>query len=80
MAGGKGPKQGIGGDSAFTTTSLATMGDKGSVVLKPSVNKTKWKAGTSVEVAWGIRYNVRRAAARLLAMPSPVPRQLTARI
>lgn len=57
MAGGKGPQQGIGGDSSYTTTPLATMGDLGSKVLKPSVNKTNWKAGTSVEVAWGIRYN-----------------------
>lgn len=55
VAGGKGPHQGIGGDSAFSTTPLATMGDLGSQVLKPSENKTKWKAGTSVEVAWGIR-------------------------
>jgi hypothetical protein len=59
MAGGKGPKQGIGGDSAFTTTPLATMGDKGSKQLQPTppMNRTHWKAGTSVEVAWGIRYN-----------------------
>ena len=57
LAGGKGPHQGIGGDSSFTTTPLATMGDLGSRVLKPSANKTQWKAGTSVEVAWGIRYN-----------------------
>ena len=59
MAGGKGPHQNIGGDSSFTTTSLATMGDKGSTKLKPTApeNRTHWKAGTSVEVAWGIRYN-----------------------
>ena len=57
MAGGKGPHQSIGGDSSFTTTKLSKMGDKGSIVLKPSANKTRWVAGTSVEVAWGIRYN-----------------------
>ena len=50
MAGGKGPHQNIGGDSSFTTTSLATMGDKGSTKLKPTApeNRTHWKAGTSV--------------------------------
>lgn len=57
QAGGKEPKQNIGGDSDFTTTSLATMGDMGSKVLKPSKNKTRWAAGSSVEVAWGIRFN-----------------------
>ena len=59
MAGGKGPTQNIGGDSSFTTTPLATMGDRGSAQLKPTpeANRTHWKAGTSVEVAWGIRYN-----------------------
>lgn len=57
MAGGKGPHQNIGGDSSFTTTPLATMGDLGSKKLKPSANKTRWTAGSSVEVAWGIRYN-----------------------
>jgi hypothetical protein len=83
MAGGKGATQNIGGDSSFTTTSIATMGDKGSgerarnppllvmsgyfsdslraiaAVLEPTApaNRTHWKAGTSVEVAWGIRYN-----------------------
>ena len=35
------------------------MGDKGSAQLKPTprANRTIWKAGASVEVAWGIRYN-----------------------
>jgi hypothetical protein len=65
MAGGKGPEQRIGGASNFKTTSLATMGDRGSKVLKPSANKTVWKAGSSVEVAWGIRFKCVRA-------PSPV--------
>lgn len=56
MAGGKGPDQKIGGASNFITTPLATMGDRGSQVLKPSKNKTVWKLGTSQEVAWGIRF------------------------
>ena len=42
--------------SNFETTILATMGDLGSKTLKPSENRTKWKRGTSVEVAWGIRF------------------------
>ena len=42
--------------SNFETTVLATMGDLGSKTLKPSQNRTKWKRGTSVEVAWGIRF------------------------
>ena len=32
------------------------MGDLGSK-LPPSANKTKWVAGTYVEVAWGPLYN-----------------------
>lgn len=40
-----------------TDTPLASMGDMGSVVLPPSKNATKWTAGTSVRVAWGMRYN-----------------------
>mmetsp|Transcript_39930 Transcript_39930/g.71823 ORF Transcript_39930/g.71823 Transcript_39930/m.71823 type:complete len:393 (-) Transcript_39930:125-1303(-) len=57
QAGGRFPQCHIGGDSVFTNTSMASMGDLGSKVLRPSRNKTKWIAGSSVEVAWGIRYN-----------------------
>ena len=46
MAGGKLPHQAIGGASNFKTTSLASMGDLGSKVLKPSANRTVWRAGT----------------------------------
>lgn len=56
QAGGKYKNQSIGGDSIFYTTPFATMGDFGSN-LPPSVNKTKWVAGTYVEVAWGPLYN-----------------------
>lgn len=56
QAGGKLKNQNIGGDSTFQTTKFATMGDLGSK-LPPSENKTKWVAGTYVEVAWGPLYN-----------------------
>merc|ERR1712125_282457 len=42
----------VGGDSVFTNTSMAKMGDLGSKVLPPSPSKVHWKAGSSVEVAW----------------------------
>ena len=58
-AGGKFKQKPIGGDSVFTTTPIATMGDLGSQVLKPtpSSQRTSWRLGSAVEVAWGIRYN-----------------------
>lgn len=56
QAGGKLKEQHILGDSIFTTTQFATMGDLGSK-LPPSANKTKWAAGTYVEVAWAPLYN-----------------------
>ena len=71
MAGGKGPKQKIGGASNFKTTVLASMGDLGSVTLKPSANRTKWARGTSVEVAWGIRFNHGAPPAAACCRPPP---------
>merc|ERR1711977_535144 len=56
QAGGKYPSQKIGGDSVYYNTSNAGMGMMGSM-LPPSPNRTLWKAGTYVEVAWGPRYN-----------------------
>lgn len=56
QAGGKFKSQKIGGDSIYTDTTLAKMGDMGSK-LPPSVNKTEWVAGSYVEVAWGPLYN-----------------------
>lgn len=56
QAGGKFKSQHIGGDSVFTDNKFAKMGDLGSK-LPPSANKTKWVAGTYVEVAWGPLYN-----------------------
>eukprot|EP00494_Astrolonche_serrata_P013863 UN13988 len=57
QAGGRYPVTPVGGDSSYTNTTLASMGDLGSLVLPLSKEKAKWVAGTSVEVAWGIRYN-----------------------
>eukprot|EP00054_Salpingoeca_dolichothecata_P014592 m.82724 g.82724 ORF g.82724 m.82724 type:complete len:404 (-) comp21070_c0_seq3:238-1449(-) len=58
QAGGKYKETPIGGDSVYTTTPLATMGDLCSKVLQVNEsNRVTWKAGASVEVAWGIRYN-----------------------
>lgn len=57
QAGGKFKQTPVGGDSAYTQTEYAAMGDYGSKVLAPSATKAQWKAGTSQEVMWGIRYN-----------------------
>ena len=55
QAGGKFKNQKIGGDSIYSTSKLATMGDMGSKLpkLPPSFKQTKWVAGEYVEVAWG---------------------------
>ena len=47
----------MGGDSAFTTTKYATMGDMGSLTLPKGAATATWKAGSAVQVSWGIRYN-----------------------
>ena len=49
----------MGGDSVFYNTSVARKGQKGSKVLPPLPRgqRSRWKRGTSVEVAWGVRYN-----------------------
>lgn len=54
--GGEYGYQRLGGDSVFYNTSFAGMGMLGSQ-LPPSKNKTHWKTGTNVTVAWGPRYN-----------------------
>eukprot|EP00756_Hemistasia_phaeocysticola_P046860 Hpha_TRINITY_DN206_c0_g1::TRINITY_DN206_c0_g1_i1::g.83750::m.83750 len=56
IAGGRLPSQPSGGDAVYTTTQYATLGD-GSDVLPPMPGGTVWTAGSSAEVAWGIRYN-----------------------
>ena len=58
QAGGKYPQTPMGGDSVFFTTNLSKMGDLGSRVLPPTSGPLpKWKAGSDVEVAWGMRFN-----------------------
>jgi len=58
QAGGEYGFQKIGGDSVFYNTSLAGKGALGSQ-LPPIAreNRTRWAAGSWVEVAWGARYN-----------------------
>ena len=43
--------------AVFANTSFARFGDLGSHVLPPAPSGTIWKAGSSVEVTWGIRFN-----------------------
>ena len=58
QAGGKYAHQHIGGDSVFHNTTIAGMGMMGSKLPPtPAANRTRWVAGTFVEVAWGVRYN-----------------------
>ena len=45
------------GVAVFTDIGYAKQGDMGSKVLKKGPSQETWKAGSSVEVAWGIRYN-----------------------
>jgi hypothetical protein len=59
MAGGRHTTDPGGGDADFETTTFAKMGDHGSQVLKPGPAMTHWTAGTTVEVAWAIRYSER---------------------
>merc|ERR1719352_1689402 len=58
QAGGEFGYQQIGGESVFYNTSIAGKGMMGSQLPPtPSANRTRWQAGTWVEVAWGVRYN-----------------------
>ena len=57
QAGAREPWTPVGGDSSFTNTTLAKMGDLGSKVLPKGPSEVIWKAGSSVQVSWGIRYN-----------------------
>lgn len=56
-AGGTDPTQFGPGDARFVKTPWAKGGDLGSKVLPPAPSGTVWTAGSSVEVAWGNRYN-----------------------
>jgi hypothetical protein len=57
QAGGKYKETQVGGESFFSTTKFATMGDLGSQILPKGPAMAQWKAGDSVTVSWGIRYN-----------------------
>lgn len=56
MAGGS-PHPVLPDAAVFTETKFAKQGDLGSKVLKPTTSVTRWTAGSTVEVVWGIRYN-----------------------
>lgn len=45
------------GEAVFTPNGVAKQGDKGSEVLPKGPPQEIWKAGTAVEVSWGIRFN-----------------------
>lgn len=57
MAGGDGAAQGRRGEAKFHPVPWAKQGDRGSKVLKKGPPSAIYRAGSSVEVAWGIRYN-----------------------
>ena len=57
MAGGDLASQGRGGEAKFHAVPWAQQGDLGSKVLRKGPPTAVYQAGTSVEVAWGIRYN-----------------------
>lgn len=57
QAGGRYPQTPVGGDSEYATTTFATMGDLGTKKLPEGPSMASWKAGSSVVVSWGMRYN-----------------------
>ena len=57
QAGGKFKQTPMGGDSEFTTTPFAKMGDMGSKLPPTNGTLPKWVAGTDVQVAFGMRFN-----------------------
>eukprot|EP00039_Didymoeca_costata_P016271 m.287891 g.287891 ORF g.287891 m.287891 type:complete len:373 (-) comp16368_c0_seq18:199-1317(-) len=57
MAGGRHSSDPGGGDAEFIATPWAKMGDLGSQVLLKGPPSADWTAGSTVEVAWGIRFN-----------------------
>ena len=59
------------GEAVFTPNGVAKQGDKGSEVLPKGPPQEIWKAGTAVEVSWGIRFN--RAPRNGLSL-RPTPR------
>lgn len=57
MAGGTLPAHQGPGEAVFTPNGVAKQGDLGSQVLKQGPPVETWARGSSVEVAWGIRFN-----------------------
>lgn len=57
QAGGTSPWNAGPGVAVFANTTFARFGDLGSRVLPPAPSGTVWRAGSSVEVTWGIRFN-----------------------
>ena len=57
VAGGTPKKHEGPGVAVFTPNGVAEQGDMGSATLKKAAPVETWKAGTAVEVQWGIRYN-----------------------
>lgn len=57
VAGGTAPPHEGPGEAVFTDNGVASQGDRGSHVLKRGPPSEVWQRGTTVEVAWGIRYN-----------------------
>ena len=57
IAGGTPPAHAGPGVAVFTDIGYAKQGSLGSQALKKGPAMETWKAGSSVEVAWGIRYN-----------------------
>lgn len=62
LAGGRHPSDPGGGDAVFTSIPAIppngpiSLGAQGSQVLKKGESMATWKAGSTVEVAWGIRF------------------------
>eukprot|EP00929_Paragymnodinium_shiwhaense_P085984 TRINITY_DN46463_c0_g1_i1.p1 TRINITY_DN46463_c0_g1~~TRINITY_DN46463_c0_g1_i1.p1 ORF type:complete len:398 (-),score=38.86 TRINITY_DN46463_c0_g1_i1:33-1226(-) len=57
MAGGTSRPHAGAGEAVFHDLAYAKMGDLGSKVLKKTPSGVTWKAGSAVQVKWGIRFN-----------------------
>lgn len=57
MAGGRHPTDPAGGDAVFATVPWAKLGDLGTDVLPRGPSVAFWKRGSTVDVAWAIRFN-----------------------
>ena len=57
MAGGDAADQKRGGEAKFHAVPWAKQGDLGSIALKKGPPTAIYRNGSSVEMAWGLRYN-----------------------